>query len=64
MRLSLLGNSLQSLLVLPPPGAAGSGRKGRDPTFILQPSLTKLELSVTKAGASPPVQEVPLVLGA
>lgn len=28
MRLLLLGNSLQSLLVLPPLGAAGSGSKG------------------------------------
>lgn len=30
MRLLLLGNSLQSLLVLPPLGAVGLGSKGRE----------------------------------
>lgn len=60
MRLPLLGNSLQSLLVLPPPGAAGSGSKGRreTPHLFSRSSLTKLEISVKRPfsypGSHPP----------
>ena len=65
MRLSLLGNRLQSHLVLPSPGAAGSGSKGGERPHIHSLSLplpSLRSLSSSRELSSRP--EGPLILGA
>ena len=65
MRLSLLGNCLQSLLVLLSPGAAGLGSKGGERPHIHSLSLplpSSRSLSSSRELSSRP--EGPLILGA